>query len=140
MKLHDPNSRFCECAECTFVLPTKKILYPVQRPEGFTGPCADFMFWCPGCKCCHGVWTSGKNTVGAAWSFNGDMEKPTFEPSILVKHTRDITDDEHRRIMAGEKLNIPQTICHIFVRNGQIQFLSDCTHELAGKTIPMEAF
>jgi hypothetical protein len=30
------------------------------------------------------------------------------------------------------------TRCHIFVRDGKIQFLNDCTHELAGKTVPME--
>lgn len=29
-------------------------------------------------------------------------------------------------------------ICHSFVRNGKIEFLSDCTHELAGKTVELE--
>jgi hypothetical protein len=27
--------------------------------------------------------------------------------------------------------------CHSFVRAGMIEFLSDCTHELAGKTVPI---
>jgi hypothetical protein len=27
--------------------------------------------------------------------------------------------------------------CHSFIRNGQIQFLSDCHHELAGKTVDL---
>ncbi|MGC4033677.1 MAG: hypothetical protein QM754_18485 [Tepidisphaeraceae bacterium] len=30
--------------------------------------------------------------------------------------------------------------CHSFVRDGQIEFLGDCTHELAGKTVPLEPF
>ena len=28
--------------------------------------------------------------------------------------------------------------CHSFIQNGQWQFLSDCAHALAGKTVPME--
>lgn len=119
----------------------KKILYPCKPSErGHAASHADFLFWCPGCKCAHGVWTTKQNGVGAVWSFNGDMERPTFSPSLLIRFTRDITNEEHTRIMAGEKLNIPQTVCHSFVRDGQIEFLSDCTHHLAGKTVPMEAF
>jgi hypothetical protein len=26
-------------------------------------------------------------------------------------------------------------VCHVFVKAGEIQYLSDCTHELAGKTV-----
>lgn len=29
--------------------------------------------------------------------------------------------------------------CHSFVRDGQIEFLSDCTHALAGKTVSLPA-
>jgi len=115
-----------------------KVLYEVSKTEG-DGHC-DFMFWCPGCQCGHGVWTKQRNGQGAVWSFDGNMEKPTFAPSLLIKHTRDITNDEHKRIIDGENLNIPQTVCHTFIRAGQIQFLSDCTHALAGKTVPMEDF
>lgn len=64
-----------------------------------------------------------KNSMGASWTFNGDLEKPTFSPSILVKLER--TD--------GGKTKI----CHSFVELGQIRYLSDCTHHLAGKTIEM---
>jgi hypothetical protein len=28
-------------------------------------------------------------------------------------------------------------ICHCFIRDGQIQFLLDCTHALAGQTVPL---
>ena len=30
--------------------------------------------------------------------------------------------------------------CHLYLKDGQIQFLADCTHSLAGKTVPMEDF
>lgn len=119
----------------------KKILYPVvQSDRGHHATHADFVFWCPGCKCAHGVWTTKQNGVGATWSFNGDLERPTFSPSLLIRFTRDITYAEHLQIMSGVPLDLPQTVCHSFVRDGQIEFLSDCTHALAGKTVPMEAF
>ena len=112
----------------------KKILHAVE----FSEHGCDFMFWCPGCKEHHGVWTKKRNILGATWSFNGDMEKPTFDPSLLIRGKRPLIGDEYRRIMAGERLDIPDLVCHSFIRDGQIQFLSDCTHELAGKTVPME--
>jgi hypothetical protein len=29
--------------------------------------------------------------------------------------------------------------CHSWVKNGEIQFLSDCDHALAGQTVPLPA-
>ena len=29
------------------------------------------------------------------------------------------------------------TVCHSFVSDGQWQFLGDCTHALAGQTVPV---
>jgi hypothetical protein len=81
-----------------------------------------YIFHCPGCKSGHAVWTTKPNSLGAQWTFDGNMERPTFSPSVLAKwKSRD----------GKEK------ICHSFVRDGHIQFLSDCTHELAGQTVPL---
>lgn len=119
----------------------KKILRPVvQSDQGHAPSHADFIFWCPGCKCGHGVWTTKTNTQSAVWSFNGNLERPTFSPSILITYTRDITDDERARILGGEKLHIPQMRCHLFVVDGQLQYCPDCTHELAGRTVAMVPF
>lgn len=97
------------------------------------------MFWCPGCEHYHGVSTELPNELtGAKWQWNGSLVRPTFKPSILVRGTRKITDEEYDRIMAGEKLDIPDTVCHSFVTGGKIRFLSDCTHALAGQTVDME--
>lgn len=96
------------------------------------------MFYCPGCECCHGVWVAASNPLTEGkWEWNGSMDQPTFTPSILVRGTVPITDDEHRRIMAGEQIEPKPLVCHSFVRNGQIQFLSDCTHHLAGQTVEL---
>lgn len=82
----------------------------------------DYQFWCEGCECYHGVWTTSANSNKAIWLFNGDMVKPTFNPSILV------------RFPYKDKMNI----CHSYVKEGKIQYLSDCTHKLASKTIELK--
>jgi hypothetical protein len=84
----------------------------------------DFVFFCPGCRCEHGVWTSKTNRNGARWTWNGDMVRPTFSPSLNISY--------------GNGPDVPRVVCHSFVRDGQIQFLGDCTHALAGQTVPLE--
>ncbi len=98
------------------------------------------LFWCPGCETYHGVWLRGfahLNPKGATWEWNGDMVRPTFSPSILVRGTLPITDEERDRIMRGEPVTPRDFVCHSFVRDGQIEFLSDSTHHLAGQTVPL---
>lgn len=55
------------------------------------------------------------------WTWNGDIDKPTVKPSILTRGG-DI-DGEH--------------VCHSFVNDGMIQFLSDCSHEFANQTVEL---
>lgn len=90
----------------------------------------DVLFWCPGCKMAHGIWTSKAAANGARWSWNGSMEKPTFEPSLLV------TVDYPQ----GHNVPPVRHVCHSFVREGMIQFLSDCTHDLKNQTVALEPF
>jgi len=75
-----------------------------------------FLFWCPGCNCAH--------AVNHGWRFNGDGDRPTFEPSILVN-------------APGQFHNPTALTCHSFVRDGRIQFLGDSTHALAGQTVDL---
>lgn len=79
-------------------------------------------FMCPGCGTIHVVRVSGSEHV---WDFNGDGDSPTFAPSIFVNK-------------GG--INPTHPICHSFVRNGHIQFLGDCSHALAGQTVPLPEF
>jgi hypothetical protein len=93
------------------------------------------LFWCPGCNGAHQV-----RVGGSGWGFNGDYDRPTFTPSVLVRGTRRLTDGEVQRIIDGEKIKPEPLVCHSFVRDGQIQFLGDCTHALANQTVPLPAF
>lgn len=79
------------------------------------------VLWCPGCDCFHGFYPKTKPGPGPRWDFDGDMDKPTINPSLLV--TRQYGDGRE------------QTICHSFIRNGQWQYLNDSTHILAGQTV-----
>lgn len=82
------------------------------------------MIDCPGCGALHCFSIDKPNGMGSQWSWNGDIEKPTFSPSILVRcdyTTVGKLDD----------------ICHSFVSDGKMQFLADCTHSLAGQTVEL---
>lgn len=73
-------------------------------------------FWCPGCE--------GMHFVTDGWKFNGDFEKPTLSPSV--------------RVRGGMPSNGGHGgVCHFHVRNGEIQYLGDCTHALKSQTIAM---
>jgi hypothetical protein len=77
-----------------------------------------YSFHCPGCGYDHSVRTSGHEP---RWELTGlEEDTPTVSPSILVN------------------ANIPgATRCYSFVRSGKVEYLSDCTHSLAGKTVDM---
>lgn len=74
-----------------------------------------YFAYCPGCKMSHPIRVP-------QWTFNGDLERPTFSPSLLC----------HRQQWA-DGTKFPQ--CHSFIQDGRWQFLSDCEHELAGQTV-----
>lgn len=118
----------------------KKILRSVEPGNGSP----DFVFFCPGCKNGHGIWTTDRNSQNATWSFNGNMEKPTFSPSILIKAPMwvpPVTTENYEQWKKEpwEQKQV-ETVCHSFVRDGMIQFLDDCSHELKGQTVPLEPF
>lgn len=96
-------------------------------------------FMCPGCSQMHqvAVRADGQNVSGA-WGFNHNPDAPTLSPSVLVTGpARWMTDDEHARAMQGERIDLPQMRCHSFVRDGRIEFLGDCTHSLASRTVEL---
>lgn len=92
-------------------------------------------FRCPGCKRAHSVGV--ELPAGTIWRWNGNGDAPTFTPSILFSGSQSLTDEEYRRVMAGETVKTAALFCHSFVTEGRIQFLSDCTHELAGQTVDL---
>ena len=84
-------------------------------------------FFCPGCENVHCV-----NTSGPRWTYNNNVDKPTFSPSILV------TTRWSQNIEPGDNPDeYKDEICHSFINDGMIQFLGDSTHKLANKTVPL---
>lgn len=82
-----------------------------------------FLFFCPGCGFGHWFSTSDKHTDGRPrpkWEFNGDLWKPTVRPSLLT--------NQHD----------PKSRCHLYVRNGNVEFLHDCFHDKKNMTVPLE--
>jgi hypothetical protein len=105
------------------------------------------VFWCPGCNAAHHI-QHGAGT-GPRWGWNGNAEKPTFTPSVLVRNGHyakpgeqpgQCACDFQERYPDQEPWPWPCARCHSFVTYGQIQFLSDCTHALAGQTVPLPDF
>jgi hypothetical protein len=86
------------------------------------------LFECPGCGEMRAVRVRARSDgapSGPVWGWNESLDLPTFSPSLLVRWTH------------GEKRE--PRCCHSFVRDGRIEFLSDCTHTLAGQTVDLAA-
>ena len=75
-----------------------------------------YIHWCPGCEKYHGIPAEqgAKSLSGAQWTFNGDLEKPSFHPSVNY---------------VGK--------CHYWVKDGMIDYCADSKHKYAGKKIPI---
>lgn len=76
------------------------------------------MLFMPGVPCPVMIGISGEHPV---WKWNGDKQAPTFSPSILTRLPWD-----------GKEV-----VNHVFIRDGKIQYLGDCSHEYSGKTIEL---
>lgn len=76
-------------------------------------------FWCPGCKSLHFV--SIDRPGWSSWDWNGSYESPTFTPSIMVIYG--LGKNENR--------------CHLFVRNGNLEYLADSVHRYRAQIIKM---
>lgn len=105
------------------------LISPILRRAG------DLLIWhCPGCRRAHSIrareLTAAGEHDGPGWSWNGDAQRPTFSPSVLVSY--DGAD-------AGRD-GAPPAVCHSFVVDGAMQFLGDCTHAQAGKTVAIPAW
>jgi hypothetical protein len=80
-----------------------------------------YSFYCAGCRCGHMFFVRRHDGKPDLWTWNNDFEKPSIYPSIDCNRSD------------------PKTRCHSIIREGMIQYLSDCYHALRGKTVPMEA-
>lgn len=88
-----------------------------------------YAHWCPGCEETHVIFDS--------WKFDGNLEAPTFTPSVKITGKRAVNKDgrwtgEWVRDANGNPLDL---CCHYFLTGGVIQYLSDCTHALKNQRI-----
>ena len=92
-----------------------------------------YWVWCPGCKHAHSFPTSEKwyddsklyeGKRKPVWSFSGDLDCPSFTPSLRVFITDPNTKQE-------------RTLCHSVITNGQIAFYNDCEHDLKNQTVEL---
>jgi len=66
---------------------------------------------------------SGTRNGTGCWTWNGNTEAPTLRPSVLSEGFSSITDAPFR--------------CHSWINDGAAQFLDDCSHDMAGQTVPL---
>lgn len=100
-----------------------------------------WMYWCQGCEEPH--------MVGPGWTFDGNLEAPTFSPSVLVTSGHYApgfnaaekgcwcTYNAEQIAKGEEPCGFKCERCHTFIRGGMVEFLGDCTHALAGQTLPL---
>lgn len=82
-------------------------------------------FMCPGCKTYHQLGYGEGH--GPRWAWSGGATAPTFRPSVLVSYNG---------ADAGRD-GAPYAVCHSFVTDGWIEFLTDSTHALAGQRVEL---
>ena len=95
-----------------------------------------YTFICPGCGDQHTMHTKGKNRDGAQWTFDGNMDSPTFKPSIKYKsgmYAKPYTT-EHHAMLVAEGLGVR---CHFILTAGILSFCNDSTHAYAQKKLPL---
>ena len=80
------------------------------------------------------------------WTWNGDTEKPTLKPSVLVTRghfvqgfnaAEDFCWCSYALEHPGEEVSFKCVRCHTWITDGKAQFLSDCSHELAGQMLDL---
>ncbi len=82
-----------------------------------------YVHWCPACEEMHVFFVDRPTRKGARWGFDGNVDAPTFTPSMNIT----VGPDEDGKVER----------CHYFLRVGQLEFCGDSTHALAGRTVPL---
>lgn len=97
----------------------------VGAADGYTA--GGLAHWCPACESMHAFAIDGKNWNGAQWTWDGNVEAPTFTPSMNIT----INPPGHPHYQA----DVETSRCHYFLRAGVLEYLGDCTHALANQKI-----
>ncbi len=90
-------------------------------------PFVAFFVYCPACVRAHRFITENGADPREVWHFDGNLEYPTFSPSLQV---------ESGPLKPGGR----DEICHSYLTCGVWDFRPDSTHAMAGQKVPMIAF
>jgi len=82
-----------------------------------------YAHWCPGCCQMHRIIVRGPFVPPPSWSFNQNVEHPSFDPSINIHHPA--------------KDGVPGFVCHYNLINGFLHFTPDTTHALSGQVVEL---
>jgi hypothetical protein len=90
-----------------------------------------FAHWCPACEEMH--------RLPDGWTFDGNLEAPTFTPSFKHDGLQRVFVDGHwtgewKRDASGNTIPF---CCHYILTAGVLNFCGDCTHALAGQAVPL---
>lgn len=92
----------------------------VETPDG----------WLIRCEACghHSIPKAAQ--PNATWTFNGDLIKPTFTPSM--------NECSNPREHKDYRPDCPTRRCHFILTDGVMRYCGDCTHKLANHTVPLQ--
>ena len=109
----------------------------------------ELSYHCPGCNWTHSLPTK-VTPEKPGWTWNGNVEKPSFHPSVNITTIRpNLTAEECKEyatlFAAGGRTAVLadprfRFVCHSIITDGKIFFCSDCTHALVGQTVDLPPF
>ena len=83
--------------------------------------------WCPGCNCAHIFYINRDKKP--CWTFDGNIEQPTFSPSMRSFEPGDEAEKRPER-----------TLCHYILTAGIINFLPDSSNHALRGNVPLPPF
>ena len=92
------------------------------------------LFFCPGCEDLHRIPITKQDWCKGVWQFNGNFEKPTFTPSIVLTTGKYVDPNWIEPPAPGKLWSV---ICHSVIKDGQIKYAGDTTHRLVGKIVDL---
>ena len=72
------------------------------------------------------------------WTFNGDLEKPTLNPSVMERAGWFVDIEVHKKADSEYSRFSPNSYkCHFILTDGILHFQNDCSHGLADHKVPL---
>lgn len=84
-----------------------------------------YSHWCPACKMLH--------QLPDRLTFDGNLDSPTFTQSLWHSGVRKLNVNGY---WSGKWARTP-SVCHYVLTAGMLNFCDDCTHDMAGKSVPI---